>query len=189
MKERGLIIGRFQPPHLGHVHLIQSSLEKVDELVIVIAAAQLSHSLKNPFTAGERLEMLRLSLQEQNINPNKYWLICVPDIMDNAIWVPHVLRYCPKINVYFGNNPFTNQLISEAGIPILQPELYDRNRYEGTRIRNKILKGSDLTDLLATDVIKLINGWGIQNRFLAFTQTDSTKDGNQTSGTELLRDN
>lgn len=33
---RGLFVGRFQPFHLGHLHVIKELLEKVDELIIAI---------------------------------------------------------------------------------------------------------------------------------------------------------
>ena len=54
-KKRGLLIGRMQPVHNGHIEIIKQILEEVDEIIIGIGSAQLSHELKNPFTAGERL--------------------------------------------------------------------------------------------------------------------------------------
>ncbi|HDM88409.1 MAG TPA: nicotinamide-nucleotide adenylyltransferase, partial [Candidatus Bathyarchaeota archaeon] len=41
---RGLFIGRFQPPHLGHLHAIKQALEECDELIIVIGSSQYSHT-------------------------------------------------------------------------------------------------------------------------------------------------
>ncbi len=46
MIHRGLLVGRFQPPHLGHLELINHILKDVDELIIAVAASQLSHSEK-----------------------------------------------------------------------------------------------------------------------------------------------
>ena len=56
---RGLYVGRFQPFHLGHLGAIKEVLKEVDELAIVIGSAQYSHNPSNPFTAGERLVMIR----------------------------------------------------------------------------------------------------------------------------------
>ena len=61
-KKRGLLIGRMQPVHNGHIEIIKQILEEVDEIIIGIGSAQLSHELKNPFTAGERLMMLNQAL-------------------------------------------------------------------------------------------------------------------------------
>ena len=56
---RGLYVGRFQPFHLGHLGAIKAVLKEIDEFVIVIGSAQYSHNSNNPFTAGERLVMIR----------------------------------------------------------------------------------------------------------------------------------
>ena len=55
---RGLYIGRFQPYHLGHQAVLESISEEMDEIVVVIGSAQESHTIDNPFTAGERMEMI-----------------------------------------------------------------------------------------------------------------------------------
>lgn len=52
-KVRGILIGRMQPVHNGHIEVIKKTLEEVDEIVIGIGSAQKSHELKDPFTAGE----------------------------------------------------------------------------------------------------------------------------------------
>ena len=64
MVYRGLYVGRFQPFHLGHLDAIKYALKQADELVIVIGSAQYSHNANNPFTAGERLIMVRQALFE-----------------------------------------------------------------------------------------------------------------------------
>ncbi|MGF3523208.1 MAG: adenylyltransferase/cytidyltransferase family protein, partial [Candidatus Bathyarchaeia archaeon] len=66
MTTRGLYVGRFQPFHLGHLDAIQKILEEVEEIVIVIGSSQYSHNIHNPFTAGERLVMIRKALEEAN---------------------------------------------------------------------------------------------------------------------------
>ena len=43
---RGLLIGRMQPVHNGHIQIIEKTLNYVDEVVIGIGSAQLSHELK-----------------------------------------------------------------------------------------------------------------------------------------------
>jgi nicotinamide-nucleotide adenylyltransferase len=62
MVKRGLYVGRFQPFHLGHLEAIENVLKEAEELVIVIGSAQYSHNINNPFTAGERLVMIRRAL-------------------------------------------------------------------------------------------------------------------------------
>lgn len=50
----GLLIGRFQPFHLGHLEAILFGLSKVENLWIGIGSSNKSHEMKNPFTADER---------------------------------------------------------------------------------------------------------------------------------------
>ncbi len=61
---RAFFVGRFQPYHLGHHEVIRSILREVDELIIGIGSAQESHSLENPFTAGERVLMIDKAVEE-----------------------------------------------------------------------------------------------------------------------------
>ena len=79
---RGILIGRMQPFHNGHIQVIKKILEEVDEIIIGIGSAQISHDLKNPFTAGERLVMIKQSLVEHNIDPSRYYIIPMEDLFD-----------------------------------------------------------------------------------------------------------
>jgi HTH-type transcriptional regulator, transcriptional repressor of NAD biosynthesis genes len=36
---RGLVIGKFYPPHLGHHHLISSAARQVDRLTVLVMAS------------------------------------------------------------------------------------------------------------------------------------------------------
>ena len=47
---RALYIGRFQPFHLGHLHIVKYILEVSKEVIIAIGSSG-SHTVHNPFTA------------------------------------------------------------------------------------------------------------------------------------------
>lgn len=49
----GLIIGRFQPLHKGHLKMIETALDSVDELIIILGSASNGRSLRNPFLVEE----------------------------------------------------------------------------------------------------------------------------------------
>lgn len=57
-RKLGFVIGRFQPFHNGHKHLIETAYDNCDELVVFIGSSQESRTLKNPFTFQERWRML-----------------------------------------------------------------------------------------------------------------------------------
>ena len=55
----GLVLGRFQPLHRGHVHMIEEALELCDKVLVFIGSSQESRKPSNPFTYEEREALLR----------------------------------------------------------------------------------------------------------------------------------
>jgi len=139
---RGLYIGRFQPIHLGHLHCIKNVLSKVPEVIIAIGSAQFSYTLHNPFTAGERVTMLRLAMDEAKIDASKYYLIPIRDLRIHDLWVPHLISQTPRFEIVFSNEPVTSRLFKEAGFRVEPISFYDREQYSATEIRERIVKGS-----------------------------------------------
>src|SRR5512136_2085933 len=129
MVKRGLYVGRFQPFHLGHLNSIKEVLKEVDELVIVIGSAQYSHNFNNPFTAGERLVMVRRALDESGVDSKRVWIVPVPDVHLHMMWVSSVEGYTPHFDVVFSNEPLTRRLFMEAGYNVKPIRFFDRKVY------------------------------------------------------------
>ena len=160
-KTRGILIGRMQPIHNGHMQVIKKILDEVDEIIIGIGSAQLSHESKDPFTSGERIVMISQSLAEEGIDPSKYYIIPMQDINFNAIWVSHVKMLTPPFSIVYSGNSLVKQLFSEEGFEVRQPPLYDRLHLSGTEVRRKILDDENWQELVpnsTVDVINEING-------------------------------
>ncbi|WP_292608154.1 nicotinamide-nucleotide adenylyltransferase [Methanobrevibacter sp. UBA188] len=158
---RGILIGRMQPVHNGHLQVIDKILEEVDEIIIGIGSAQLSHELKDPFTAGERIVMMSQALAEMNIDPKRYYIIPMEDINFNAIWPSHVKMMTPPFSIVYSGNPLVKQLFAEEGFEVRQPPLYDRLHLSGTEVRRRILKYENWQELVpkaTADVLSEING-------------------------------
>lgn len=139
---RGLYIGRFQPLHLGHLNCLRHILSKTPEVIIAIGSAQFSHTLHNPFTAGERVTMIRLAMDEANIDPSKYFLIPIRDLRIHDLWVPNLVSQTPRFEIVFSNEPVTSRLFKEAGFRIEPIPFYDREQFSATEIRERMVKGS-----------------------------------------------
>ena len=173
MVNRGLYVGRFQPFHLGHLGAVKAVLKEADELIIVIGSAQYSHNLNNPFTAGERLVMIRNAMQEAKLSLSKLWIVPVPDVHLHMLWVSEVEGYTPKFNICFSNEPLTKRLFSEAGYQVTNIEFFDRKQYVSTLIREKMLQGDSSWKLLVSksvaDFIGEIDG---VNRLRDLARTD-----------------
>jgi nicotinamide-nucleotide adenylyltransferase len=157
-KKRGFVIGRMQPVHNGHIEVIKKTLDEVDEIVIGIGSAQLSHTLKDPFTAGERIMMLTKALNEHNIDPNKYYIIPMEDIQMNAVWVSHVKMMTPPFKKVFSGNPLVEELFKEEGFEVSKPPLFNRIELSGTEIRKRILNDENWENLVPNCVVQVIKG-------------------------------
>jgi nicotinamide-nucleotide adenylyltransferase len=136
MTTRGLYIGRFQPFHNGHYKVINDKIApEVDEVIVGIGSAQESHTLSNPFTAGERIMMITAALEDLG---KRYYVIPMEDVGRNSTWVSHVESLCPRFHVVYTNNPLVGCLFGERGYEIRNTELYDRENCSGTSIRTKM---------------------------------------------------
>jgi nicotinamide-nucleotide adenylyltransferase len=138
---RGLYVGRFQPFHLGHLNAIRDILKGVDELVVVIGSAQYSHNVRDPFTAGERLVMVRGALEECGVDYSRVWVVPVPDVHLHMMWVSALEGYAPRFEVVFSNEPLTRRLFLEAGYRVKSIRLFDRKVYSSTAIRQRMIAG------------------------------------------------
>ncbi len=157
---RGFFVGRFQPYHLGHHEVIKNIIKEVDELIIGIGSAQESHTLENPFTAGERVLMIVRALEELNIDKRIY-VIPLEDIYRNSLWVSHVCSMVPPFDVVYTNNPLVYRLFKEAGFKVKSTKMYNRKEYQGTEIRKKMLNGENWEKYVpkaVAEVIKEIDG-------------------------------
>ena len=155
--KRGLLIGRMQPVHNGHISIIKETLKEVDELILGIGTAEISHTLKDPFTAGERVLMLNRALVENNIPPDRYYIIPMEDIHMNAIWASYVKMMSPPFTTVYSGNSLVKQLFKEEGYEVKSPKLYNRRELSGTEIRKRILCDGDWKSLVPKATVKTIN--------------------------------
>lgn len=156
-KNRAILIGRMQPVHNGHVQVINKILDEVDEIIIGIGSAQLSHEIKNPFTAGERIVMMSQALADENIDPSRYYIIPMEDINYNALWISHVKLMTPPFSIVYSGNPLVKQLFHEEGFEVRQPPLYDRLHLSGTEVRRRMLEDSNWQELVPKATVDLMN--------------------------------
>lgn len=172
---RALYVGRFQPPHKGHLKAVEYIMSEADEIAIVIGSSQESHSLYNPFTAGERIVMLRAALNELKIDSSKCYLIPVPDASMHSLWVSEVTAYSPPFNIVYSNEPLTLRLFKESGIKAKKIPLFERKLYSSTEVRRRMLSGEDWRELLPSSVAKIIETICGIERLKELTDVDTCK--------------
>ena len=105
------MIGRFQPFHLGHLELVRQILDENDEIIIIVGSSQANYTLKNPFTAGERIWMIRDSLIESKIDMSRVFLINATDDENNSKWFSNIKSVSPPFKVLYTGNNFVRILL------------------------------------------------------------------------------
>ncbi len=171
-----LYIGRFQPFHLGHLEAICHILRKVDTLIIGVGSAQYSHTPENPFTAGERIAMIRLALDEAGISASKYYIIPIEDVNIHSLWVAQVRSLTPNFDTVFSNEPLTSTLFGEAGYVVESIPYFSRAEYSATAVRKRIVTGERWESLVPRSIVEyILKIHGIE-RIKALTQSDKISD-------------
>jgi nicotinamide-nucleotide adenylyltransferase len=160
---RGLMIGRFQPFHNGHLALAKQILSECDELIIAIGSAQFNFIDKDPFTAGERVTMIDQSLKEAGISPRKFYTIPIANYENNANWLNYLKMILPEFNIVYSGNDLVKLLIErqDPKIEVKKPMFIKKSGYNGTRIRSLMAKGKAWKKLVppaTAEVINEING-------------------------------
>ncbi len=137
----GLLVGRFQPFHQGHVTLIDHVRRtyRPDALFVVIGSSQASHTGRDPFTAGERFEMLLRVIRAERWTD--LWPVPVADLHHHTLWVRHVESLFPSFSRVFTGDPLTRMLFEEAGYEVPKLPFFQRGSYQGTEIRRRMALG------------------------------------------------
>jgi nicotinamide-nucleotide adenylyltransferase len=152
--KRGFYIGRFQPYHNGHQSVLEHITKDVDEIIIGVGSAQLSHTVDNPFTSGERVLMITRALASLGC---PFYVIPIEDIQRNALWVAHVRSMTPPFDTCYSSNPLVVQLFRESGVDVQSPAMYERDLLSGTEIRRRILSGEPWKDLVPRAVVQVLD--------------------------------
>ncbi len=149
---RSLVIGRFQPLHVGHVKMIEYASEKSNYLVVGLGSCNKSMEWENPFTAEEREEMIKESLSLDT----PYEIKRIPDFGDDREWVEWI-----KGNLGFEalltNSDNERRIFEEAGLEVDSVPFYDREKYSATEVRRRMLEDEDWAELLPVGSVKVIS--------------------------------
>ncbi len=156
----GLIIGRFQPLHKGHVYLFKKALELVDILEIGIGSSQIHGQLKNPFTYEERKKMIEDTLKDESIPTSRFNINPIPDLYNFENWIRTILEIVKNFDVIFTNNLWIGRLLQKKGKSLIYGLKYDMSNCNGTRIRNLLRSGKlEWKSLVPKSTIPFLESW------------------------------
>jgi nicotinamide-nucleotide adenylyltransferase len=141
--------------------VIEWALDRFDELVLLIGMADESHTVRNPFTAGERIWMIREALKEAGVGLDRVITATVPTM---SVYVGHALyivNLVPHVHAIITRNPVIAQVFRDVGLEVVLPPEFNREKYRGTTIRHLMLTNGDWETCVpekVAEIIKYLNG-------------------------------
>lgn len=137
----GVLVGRFQPLHLGHTAAFSFALSRARMLWLGIGSSNRPPSADNPFTAAEREEMIARSLPRRMAGRIRTYRI--PDFGDHRLWAEHIDRTVPPYGTIFTNDGATAAAYGPRAARAVPIPHVRRGALSGTNVRGLILAGRE----------------------------------------------
>lgn len=133
----GLLIGRFQPFHLGHLDALRFALTKVENLWLGLGSSNKPIEKNNPFLAKERKQMILSSIDDSM--KEKISIYFIPDLDNHVKWIEMIDDIVPQFQIVFSNDPLTDHLYSKRSVQVIPIPFLNRDHLSGTNIRKLII--------------------------------------------------
>ena len=170
---RGLMMGRFQPFHLGHLELVKQILDECDEVVIAVTSSQFNYLEKDPFTAGERIEMIHNSLVDSSLDLTRCFVVSLENQFNVATWASYLKAALPHFDKVYSGNDYVSMLLSDSGISVVSPKFLDRHQYNATKIRLMIISDEKWKNYVPNSVYELLVKIDAKNRLKIISNSDT----------------
>ena len=158
----GLLIGRFQPFHLGHLAALRFALPKVDKLWLGLGSSNKPMEKNNPFSVDERKKMILSSIDDSI--KNKISIFPIPDLDNHVKWIQNIDTIVPDYDIIFSNDPMTEHLYSKRKIQVTAIPFLKRDQLSGTRLRDLIKSDQKWDDLVPEGTKILLENLDAKNR-------------------------
>ena len=166
-------MGRFQPFHLGHLDLVKQILEQCDDVIITITSSQFNYLEKDPFTAGERIEMIHNSLKESGVDLSRCIVVAIENQFNIATWASYLKAALHHFDKVYSGNDYVKMLLADSAIDVVPPKFLDRAQYNATRIRSMILSGDNWQALVPNAVVKFLEKINGKKRLDVISKSDT----------------
>lgn len=139
MTDKTVFLGRFQPIHKGHKHVIEDHMNREEDFAVVIGSAGKKREEKNPLSADEReelikacfggLEVMHLEDESQDEEGNQRWLEKLKGL---------------SVDKVISQNSLVKDLVSgDEELELIEQDMYDPEIYSGTEVRRRIRSGEE----------------------------------------------
>ena len=152
--KKGLILGRFQPFHLGHLSVIKEILNYQMEPIICIGSAQEGNTKNNPFTTEERKTMIKTVMNNLGCD---YKMYEITDLNNNDKYVSYLEKLVPEFDAIYSGNSLVQRLFKAAGYRVVEPKVINREVWEGAAIRQAMTEGDDWETAVPSQIVDIIH--------------------------------
>jgi nicotinamide-nucleotide adenylyltransferase len=165
---RGMIHGRFQPFHLGHLEYLRGAAERCEEVFVGITnpdptrirpepSDPLRHLPEsNPWTYTERLLMVKAAASDLGLDAERVHVIPFP-VNEPELWpayVPHGVTQYLRLFSDWGGTKL--ERLREAGYDVVVLDEGARKEISGADVRAALRNGADWEQLVPPRVARLI---------------------------------
>lgn len=168
--ERGMIHGRFQPFHLGHLEYLRGASERSRELFVGITnpdptrirpepSDPLRHLPEsNPWTYSERLLMVKAAATELRLELSRVHVIPFP-VNEPELWAAYVPEGVTQYIRLFSEWGGTKiDRMREAGYEVVVLDEGADKQVSGAEVRDALRSGGDWETLVPHGVARVIRG-------------------------------
>jgi len=155
-------IARFKPVHRGHAAVLEALVDRADRVTVGIGSSN-RHDGRNPFTAAESAEMIRLVVGD------RVELLEVPDLDDGPRWRAMVVGMLGELDLFVTANAYVRDLLIDdytIAHPVWLVPPDRRVRVNGTMVRRAMARGEDWRALVPRSVAEWIETHRVIDRFL-----------------------
>jgi len=167
------MMGRFQPFHLGHLDLVKQILSDCDEIIIAITSSQFNYLEKDPFTAGERIEMIHNSLKDSDIDMSRCFVLAIENQFNIATWASYLKATLPHFDRVYSGNDYVAMLLADSEINVASPKFLNRLLYNATKIRAMMVSGENWENFVPKSVVEFLKRINAANRLKVLSKSDT----------------
>lgn len=174
----GVIHGRFQMLHLGHMEYLLAGMSRCDFLFIGITnpdpgLTQKNHTdtkrselAANPFTYYERLEMIKGAMLESGVNRNRFEIVPFPINFPNLLQYYVPLKATFFVTVYDEWGKHKLETITNLGVDVelMWTRTVSERLTSGSEVRSLIAEGKDWQHLVPKSVVAYLENNSLTNR-------------------------
>lgn len=158
----GIFIGRLQPLHNAHLHIINKSLKETDKTIIILGSASQARTIKNPWTSHDRIKMIRDSLPIKS--NDKLYILPVKDyIYNDNVWLANVQASLSEFDhpdneyILYGYNKDKSSYYLKMFPKWKFVDVGNQGDINATNIRELIFSNKTFDEYCPTSVVNFIN--------------------------------